>query len=54
MSIDTAPTRHMYPCERCDSTYPSYLAALDCADQDALEDADRKSGRLFHINRSSD
>lgn len=42
----------MYPCPRCERTYPSQLAALDCEDQDALEDADRKSGRLFHMHRN--
>jgi hypothetical protein len=40
-----------YACESCTSTYPSYLAALDCADQDAIEREDRDNGRLFRMHR---
>jgi hypothetical protein len=40
-----------YACESCTCTYPSYLAALDCADQDALESEDRANGRLFRSHR---
>lgn len=46
--------RRMYPCEECTATYPSYLAALDCAEQDVAERYDRAHGRLFKINRSED
>lgn len=42
-----------FTCPRCDSTYTSALAAMDCEDQCALEDADRKTGRLFRINRDT-
>ena len=44
--------RPMYPCLECSASYPSYLASLDCADQDVLELDDRNHGRLFGINRS--
>lgn len=35
----------------CGRTWPSKLYAEDCADQDALEDEDRRNGHLF---RSAD
>jgi hypothetical protein len=44
--------RPMFPCAGCDAVYPSYLAALDCADQDAMEQDDRNHQRLYGINRS--
>jgi hypothetical protein len=43
--------RPMYTCESCTAEYPSYLAALDCAEQDRAESYDRSHGRLFGINR---
>ena len=43
----------MYPCLECTASYPSYLASLDCADQDTMELDDRNNGRLFGINRST-
>ena len=47
-------TRPTFTCPRCNSTYPSALAALDCEDQCALEDTDRKTGRLFHAHRDTE
>ncbi len=49
----TAVDRPMFACP-CGREYPSYLAALDCEDQDILEDQDRKSGRLFAMHRHAD
>lgn len=46
-------THQMYACESCTATYPSYLAALDCSEQDRAEEYDRTHGRLFGINRSN-
>jgi hypothetical protein len=43
----------LHYCPRCDRGYTSQLAALDCEDQCILEDADRKSGRLFRMNRDA-
>lgn len=43
----------LHYCESCDRSYSSKLAAMDCADQDYLEDQDRKSGRMFKINRDA-
>jgi hypothetical protein len=40
-----------YACTACTCTYSSYLAALDCADQDQLEREDRANGRLFRSHR---
>ena len=58
MSNDkAAATYHPRPtftCPRCQSGYPSALAALDCEDQCALEDNDRKTGRLFHAHRDTE
>lgn len=40
----------MYRCGTCGNEWPSPLNAGDCADQDALEEDDRRNGRLFRSN----
>lgn len=41
----------MTVCDTCGRSWPSPLAAADCADQDAMEADDRANGRLYGINR---
>lgn len=42
----------LHLCVSCDRPYSSKLAADDCAEQDFYEDQDRKSGRVFKMNRN--
>lgn len=43
----------LFHCESCDRQWSSKLAAEDCADQDYYEDQDRRSGRMFRVNRDA-
>lgn len=43
----------LFHCDSCDRQWTSKLAADDCKEQDWYEDQDRKSGRLFRMNRDA-
>lgn len=43
----------LHYCTLCDRGYTSALAAMDCLDMCEAEDADRKSGRMFRMNRDA-